>query len=246
MTETVFTAPLIHWAWPWVGTGFAIVLIGFLFFSNQLRSDKSISRWKDMVWLSWLGVLGYLLHNIEEYGIDLQGTIFAFPKIFSQLMGAADGSNPAPWGFFTVTNITLVWIVLPVSAWLSRKYPAILSCIVSALFVNAFIHIMGTRAMGGYNSGLFTGLIFFLPFSLWVYGYALKHKSTWFGWGCIGWSLVVGVLTQIAILRGSINAYFAGILSPTAFVIIQAVNTALLLYLSYIVGRKYSKISNEI
>lgn len=241
MVQTVFTAPLVHWVWPWIGTGFAIVLFGFLFFGNLLRSDKSVSRWKDMVWLSWLATLFYMLHNTEEYGIDLQGTIFAFPSVFSHLMGASEGAAPAPWAFFTVTNVTFVWIALPVASWLSRKYPAIVSCMASALLVNTFIHCMGTRAVGGYNSGLLTALCLFLPYALWVYGYALKHKDSWFGWGCTGWSILVGILTQMVILRGSITAYFSGIIGPELFALVQACNSALIIFLFYLIGKKYSK-----
>ena len=33
-------------------------------------ANRVSSRWRDRVWLSWLAVVIYLLHNVEEYGID--------------------------------------------------------------------------------------------------------------------------------------------------------------------------------
>ena len=46
-----------------------------------------VSRWRDPVWLAWLMVVAYLLHNFEEYGIDAAGRAFHFPVTACQQYG---------------------------------------------------------------------------------------------------------------------------------------------------------------
>ena len=72
------------WSWidlafPWIGGAAAIVLLALLFGTHLLRSEPGLSKWKDRVWLSWLALVIYLLHNVEEYGIDLFGRLHEFP-----------------------------------------------------------------------------------------------------------------------------------------------------------------------
>lgn len=74
-------------SFPWLGLAGAIVLLLLLFGSNILRSDKAVSRWRDLTWLSWAGATAYLIHNVEEYGIDLFGRTYAFPMSMCQLFG---------------------------------------------------------------------------------------------------------------------------------------------------------------
>ena len=57
-------------AFPWIGLAGALVLLALLFGSELLRGDPASSRWRDLVCLSWMAVVVYLLHNVEEYGID--------------------------------------------------------------------------------------------------------------------------------------------------------------------------------
>ena len=64
---------------PWMGGGAAIVLFILLFGTRLLQSEPGSSRWHDRVWLSWLAVVIYLLHNVEEYGIDVFGRMTQFP-----------------------------------------------------------------------------------------------------------------------------------------------------------------------
>ena len=64
---------------PWIGGGAAIVFLFLLFGTRLLQSEPGSSRWHDRVWLSWLAVAIYLLHNVEEYGIDVFGRMTQFP-----------------------------------------------------------------------------------------------------------------------------------------------------------------------
>ena len=58
---------------PWIGGGAAVVLLILLFGTHVLQSEPGTSKWYDRVWLSWLALTIYLLHNVEEYGIDVFG-----------------------------------------------------------------------------------------------------------------------------------------------------------------------------
>ena len=74
--------------WPWMGLGAAIVLIVLLFGTNALRSTEGGPRWKDPTWFAWLAAVAYMIHNVEEYGIDFTGATLAFPQMMEGLMGA--------------------------------------------------------------------------------------------------------------------------------------------------------------
>ena len=65
---------------PWIGGIAALILLVLLFCTSNLRANAQISRWRDRTWLSWLGMVAYLVHNLEEYGIDLYGRRDGFPK----------------------------------------------------------------------------------------------------------------------------------------------------------------------
>ena len=39
--------------WPYMGLG-AALLLALLLTTDALRSDRTVSRWRDLVWLAWL------------------------------------------------------------------------------------------------------------------------------------------------------------------------------------------------
>lgn len=67
--------------WPWIGLGAAIVLLILIFCTDFLRSDKTKSRFLDPVSLAWMGSVIYMLHNLEEYGVDLYGNQQSFTTL---------------------------------------------------------------------------------------------------------------------------------------------------------------------
>jgi di/tricarboxylate transporter len=70
---------LLDTAFPWIGLVAAIPLLALLA-GNALRMDRSVARWRDWGWLSWAGVAAYLVHNVEEYGLDLHGGGLCLPQ----------------------------------------------------------------------------------------------------------------------------------------------------------------------
>lgn len=163
----------MRWSWidvnfPWIGSAAAVLVLVLLFFTNRLQCDLNRSRWRDLTWLSWLGVAIYLVHNIEEYGVDLLGQLHAFPRSMCAMLGQPPyPSCPIPAPFYLAVNLPLFWVGAPVAAIISRRHPVVGLSVYGVIFVNALTHL-GAFVRGGYNPGVLTALILFLPASLWV------------------------------------------------------------------------------
>src|ERR1700742_5361826 len=102
--------------WPWIGLG-AGGLLFVLLTTNALRSDRSISRWRDIAWLTWAAVCAYLLHQFEEHGLDARNQAYAFRGFLCAELGFGDvASCPVPTAFITAVNVAAVWVAGPLSA----------------------------------------------------------------------------------------------------------------------------------
>jgi hypothetical protein len=220
------------WGWldisfPWIGGAAAIGLLVLLFGTGLLRSEPTVSRWHDRGWLAWLGMVAYLLHNVEEYGVDLFGRSHAFPDaLCSQLKLPAYPGCPIPAAFYLAVNISLFWVAAPIAALLSRRHPLVGLTIYSVVFTNALIHLVPMAVGVGYTPGALTAAIVFIPLSIWV-----AHVN--FGPGRFSYKamalLVANGVILHAILVGSIFLFLADAISGTTLVCLQIVNAALLL-----------------
>lgn len=219
--------------WPWIGLGFAVVILIIAFGTDWLRQDKSRSRWRDPAWLAWLGAVAYMLHNVEEYGIDITGTTLAFP----QCMEALGMQNITELTYLTI-NLSLVWVMGPLLAVLARRYKGIAPAMSTFALVNGLGHIAQAINLGMSNPGLITSIFIFLPLGFWTI-----HIC--FGKGRMKWSVfaaVLGVallytalgvgLTIVLVTNGIVGAY------ASAAVILLA--GALCFYLWYLIGKKKS------
>jgi hypothetical protein len=229
----------MRWSWidlnfPWIGSVGAIVVLALLCLTDKLRSDHNRSRWRDRVWLSWLAVAVYLIHNVEEYGVDLLGQFHAFPNsMCSQLGQPPFPSCPIPAPFFLAVNLPLFWIGAPVAALLSRRHPILGLALYGVIFVNALAHL-GSAVRSGYNPGALTSLIFFLPISYWVARVCFgKH-------GLPYWTLVFivadGVMLHI-ILMGSAMLFLHDAIGSSLLTAIQVLNAALFFLLAWFAER---------
>ena len=109
-----------------------------------------------------------------------------------------------------------------------------------ALFelVNGLSHV-AQGFMMGYNSGLVTGIIIFLPIAIWtVYAvYGKKHL----GWGHFVLTLAVGLLYHVILIAGCRLAV-AGALMGFAQCVYMTIDAVLLVGLNHLINR--SKIGN--
>ena len=220
-------------AFPWIGLAGALVILVLLFGSDMLRSDPASSRWRDHVWLSWMAVVVYLVHNVEEYGIDLLGQSHAFPAELCANFGFPTLAEcPVPPSFFLAVNIPLFWIVGPIAALLSRRHPLVGLALYSVIFTNGLVHVLTVLRTGQpYNPGLLTAVVLFLPLSAWVAyacfgGNGLRYPA-------VAFLIVLGVVLHV-ILAGSLILSIKGVISSVLAVRLQIVNAALLLLMTWL------------
>ena len=203
-----------------------------LFGTRLLQSEPSSFRWHDRVWLSWLAVAIYLLHNVEEYGIDVFGRMTQFPaEICSVLNLPGPPDCPIPAAYFLSVNIPLIWVVAPIAAFLSRRHPLLGLAFYGVIFVNLFFHIMPLLAGAGFGSGTLTALVLFVPISAWII-----HAC--FGTGRLTYKalaliFVNGVIFHI-ILTGPLMLFINGNLGSAALVGTQLANAALFLLIPWV------------
>jgi hypothetical protein len=216
----------MRWSWidlnfQWIGSAAAAIAVILLFSTDRLRSDLDRSRWRDITWLSWLGFAIYLVHNIEEYGVDLLGQFHAFPHFMCSMLGQPPyPSCPIPAPFYLAVNLPLFWVGAPVVAILSRRHPILGLSIYGVIFVNALSHI-GEFMRSGYNPGVLTSFILFLPISFWVARACFgKHGLPY---GGLMFIVADGVLLH-AVLMVSTILFLHGVIGPTALTGIQIVN----------------------
>lgn len=158
--------------WPWMGLGAAVVVLTLLFCTDWLRGDTAKSRWRDPFWLGWAFMVCYMLHNVEEYGFDLTGAHNGFPSAMAVIFG-----QPLAEYFFLTVNFSIVWIAAPLAAWIGRKknWPVLATGMAGLMFINGFTHII-SGFVGGYNPGLLTTLVIFIPITFWTFIRLLRQE----------------------------------------------------------------------
>jgi Protein of unknown function with HXXEE motif len=177
--------------WPHMGLG-AALLLALLLTTDALRSVLTVSRWQDLVWLAWLGMLAYLIHQFEEHGIDALGATYAFRGEMCRNFGFPDvEACPIPFSFVNAVNISVVWVFGPATALLGRRRPELALAFFAVPIINAIPHIVPAAAQGTYNAGLVTAIVIFVPLSLWVFHVALSRYRL--GWRAVIATIVAGI-----------------------------------------------------
>lgn len=113
-------------------------------------TDKNSSQFSSAGWL-WLFPPIYLLHIIEErWGV-----------------GAPHGINLSLKVFVILTGIGLMLMIAGVILALRLGFPQFLSvCLGTLFFVNALSHIANCIYIAGYDAGVITGTLLFIPLGL--------------------------------------------------------------------------------
>jgi hypothetical protein len=225
------------YVWPYIGMG-AALLLALLLCTDALRSDLTVSRWRDLVWLAWLGTLAYLIHQFEEHGVDALGATYAFRAEMCRNFGFPDvQACPIPFSFVTAVNISVVWVFGPATALLGRRRPELALAFFAVPIINAVPHIVPAAALGHYNAGLVTAIVIFVPLSLWVFHVALSRYRL--GWRAVIATIVAGIVYHV-IMIGSAAVFVAGRMDVLVLDVIQVINPALILLIVGRLGRPRS------
>lgn len=196
-------------AWPWMGLGMACVMLVLLFGTNLLRSREG-SRWLDPQWLAWVVMPVYLIHQFEEYALNMTGSdsFLIIGQVFANAGNVMDLSN-LPLAYFPEVNVVFVWFGVPLAAFLCRWNPVIGLSPYGLLLVNGLMHCLGTLSGAmplEANPGFWTGTFVFLPlFAVVVYA-AVKVK--FMSGAGLAISLVSGVLAHVMLGAGYAAAAF--------------------------------------
>jgi hypothetical protein len=224
--------------WPYMGLG-AALLLALLLSTDILRSDRSVSRWQDLVWLTWAGTLAYLLHQFEEHGIDAEGAHYAFRGFMCATLGFPDAKTcPVPLSYITSVNIAAVWLAGPAAALLGRRWPALALSYFSIPFINFLGHTVPYLINGTYNPGVLTAILVFLPLSLWAFRVALVRYLL--GWSTVLATVFAGVILH-AILLLSVKAYIAGLIGIVVLDVIQVINPLIAGVIVFLAGQRASR-----
>ena len=217
--------------WPWIGLGAAIVLLILIFCTDFLRSDKSKSRFLDPGSLAWMGAVIYMLHNLEEYGVDMYGNQQAFTILMGQLLGVRIGEAA-----FLCCNLLLVWVVGPLTAVFAQKgYHRMAAGMAIFELINGTFHIVQAINLGSYNPGLLNSAVLCLPVGLWTL-YVLYGKLK-FPKMDILWLFLGALFYHAVLMAGIVGATKAGISEWTQG-LIMVLDGVCLFYFWWLVGRK--------
>ena len=115
-----------------------------------MMTDKNSPQFSSARWL-WLFPPIYLVHIIEErWGV-----------------GAPHGINLSLKAFVILTGVGLMLMIVGVVLALRLGFPEFLAvCLGTLFFVNALSHIANCIYIGGYDAGVITGTLLFIPLGL--------------------------------------------------------------------------------
>ena len=182
--------------WPFVGLGGTIVMIATMLMTDTFRGNTAVPRWRDPVWLGWLAAPLYWLHQFEEYSLPVLGFgDYAIQAMVCKNLGYPPYPDcPIPFSYYPLVNIGGMWVGAPLAAYLGRRNAAIGLSFWGVVLLNGVAHVGGAVALGDYNAGLFSGLLF-IPLSVWVI-YACGIRGPLNG-KVVGLAFGAGILTHI-------------------------------------------------
>ena len=184
--------------WPWMGLGGAVVMIVLLFCTDVLRSTHEVSRWRDPLWLAWLAVPMYLLHQFEEYSLHVVDGQYSIVSMFFSPDGPASrlGEMNLPLAHFPIMNCVFVWVAIPLGVWLfGKKHPAVALAPYGFIIANGLTHVVPSLAgimPVAQNGGFWTGVLLFIPIAVWVIYVCAKDSRLSAG------AIVIDIVTSFA------------------------------------------------
>ena len=194
-----------HWfynVWPFLGGAGAIVMVALLLLTDTFRGNTTVSRWRDPVWLGWLAVPLYLVHQFEEYSLPVWGFgRYSIQDMVAKNLGYPPYPDcPIPLAFYPVVNIALMWFGAPLAAYLGRRNVLIGLSFWGLIFANGLLHTFGGVKAGDYNAGMWSGAVLFIPLSVWVI-YASAIRGPCSG-KVVGLAFAIGAVTHVLLFVG--------------------------------------------
>lgn len=215
----------------WIGLCFALIIF-LLLLVDAIRSGNLSLRFNDIKWLSWLGIAIYLLHNVEEYGLDILGLTNSFPHQARILLQTINPNGALPGNeLFAVVNITAFWFVCPIATFRAKRYPLTGMAIFGIMSVNGLIHLLAVLSGKGWSAGNFTGVVFFIPLSSLAFYVYSRHRNGW--WKGLAVLLACGILTHL-ILAASFLLYLYHLISYSFAIWIAGLNAFVFLAIIFI------------
>ncbi|MEJ8562340.1 HXXEE domain-containing protein [Yoonia sp. GPGPB17] len=156
--------------------------------------------------LSLILLVAYIVHQFEEHWIDAFGQTYAFHPYLNDFLSDLTGSQRgtefmSPTSIFVI-NTSLVWLVGALGLWRGSNHIFATLCMAAIVVVNAVSHIGASLIAGGYNPGLVTGIVIFVPLGVAVYVWLLRANLATLRQilGSILWGLVAHVIMITGIL----------------------------------------------
>ncbi|MEM7059628.1 MAG: HXXEE domain-containing protein [Pseudomonadota bacterium] len=194
---------IVHWMK--VGTFMApfLVLIAFTFGAAQKSFFEPDIRFVAL----WL-LIAYIAHQFEEHWVDLYGNTYAFKPYLNAMLFERFGAANAPSlpltdaGVFVI-NTSLVWLVAGLAIWSGTSHVFPTLCMASILLVNALSHVGAAISGGGYNPGLLTSVVAFIPLAIGVYVWVVRTGKADSRQAVA--SIVWGVLAHVVMILGIVS-----------------------------------------
>ena len=168
----------------------------------SFQSDKS--RRLDPRMLALFLLSAYILHQFEEHWVDLMGRSYAFkPYIndfLSSLLGIEGQVDLMSDASVFVINTSLVWLVGALAIWRGAKQIFTTLCMASIVIVNGISHIAAALIAGGYNPGLLTAVLVFLPLGVFAYSWLLRNNEA--NLSLVIFSIVWGMAAHVIMIGG--------------------------------------------
>ena len=199
----------------------AIVMVAILLMTDTFRGNTTVSRWRDPVWLAWLAVPLYWIHQFEEYSLPVIGLDYSIQEMICKNLGFPPYPDcPIPLSFYPVVNIALMWFGAPLAAYLCRRNVLIGLSFWGLLLANGLLHTAGGVVAGAYNTGLWSSVILFVPLSLWVI-YACAIRGPYSG-KAVGVAYAAGAITHVLLFMGY-GLFKAGLFGGAGLLVFAAV-----------------------
>ncbi len=194
MHLTATGVSMLETGWVLVGLGGAAFAV-FMIFSGVSVSAGGVRD--PLATAAWLLLIGYLLHQFEEHGIDLYGRTYHFIEYGNAQLAARYGEGGPQLTDLAIyrINTLVVWVPFLLAIWAGRRLPWVGLAAAGTMLTNGLFHIMIAMVNGEYNPGLGTAVVLFLPISIAYFRNARREAGV--GLLAVAGGIVFGVVGHI-------------------------------------------------